>query len=521
MSAPEVNMRRWWLSQAVMAALLCAIVHADSPLTSTDLASAYADLAIVREARASKRVQGPVVAFLVGTEPTDRKAAVVNALGWQTPGNADAFLRGVAAARGVPPEEVKLAQLTAADRFVLGYLLALENYAEPQALRPGALDVWGATPMQLLDQAATALPDDFAVQYVRALAEAQRAMSDSFCSAYLATARVIEKFPARRRNLRPAAVAAAQSYMDGYKTDCAAAPTTAPDDRKPAPLNPEHDQIYSLARLGDTIVAGTQAGIVVWDPERSRPVANRDEQICASVVTWRDAVWAGCYGRVVRWDGRTWKAYLQDPARSESAFVPFTGPAGELLVRYGAEVWRYDSARDGFAATPMDLGKEAHHVLVRRNKDLWQVDFTGKITGPSGVYELGSDKYPGDDPRAVVEDATGKLWVMDFKAGAFRLNESTGRFERDGALQEKATTVAVDPARGRTWLLHYTTGPVFREGNGVESGARRPVELRELQYMRDMLLDERTGDLWVAGWTGLVRLREDKGRWKKDTWRVR
>ena len=38
--------------------------------------------------------------------------------------------------------------------------------------------------------------------------------------------------------------------------------------------------------------------------------------------------------------------------------------------------------------------------------------------------------------------------------------------------------------------------------------------------MRDLIVDERTGDVWIAGWTGLVRLREDGGRWKTDTWRA-
>ena len=38
--------------------------------------------------------------------------------------------------------------------------------------------------------------------------------------------------------------------------------------------------------------------------------------------------------------------------------------------------------------------------------------------------------------------------------------------------------------------------------------------------MRDLLLDERTGDVWIAGWTGLVRLREDKGHWTTETWRA-
>jgi hypothetical protein len=504
-------------SLALIAIVLAsAVVRADSPLTSTDLASAYADLPAVKEARATRRVAGEVLRVLLGTEPNDRKAAVVNALGWQTPGNAAAFLRGLAAARGVAVEEVKVAQLTASDRFVLGYLRALETSDAPAALRPGALDVWGATPLQLLDQASHALPEDFTVQYVRALVDAQRAMAESWCSAYLATERVIEKFPQRKRNMRPAAVAAAQSYMEAYKSDCATAPKKVPSANKPSPLTAEHNQIYSLARLGDTIVAGTQAGIVVWHPDQSQPVASRNEQICSSVLAWHDAAWAGCYGTVVRWDGAAWKGYLQDPARTESAFAPLLGPAGELLVRNGVDVWRYDSARDAFAPFRLNLGADPYAVLFRRNGELWRVEFMKAIVGPNRTYAINSAEYPGSDPRGLMEDSSGRLWVTDFKGGVFRLDDVGGRFEHEAGLEDHGSAVAIDAARGRTWLLHYTIGPLLRD----KANIGLPIDLRNLQFMRDLLVDERTGDVWVAGWTGLVRLHEDKGRWKAETWRA-
>jgi hypothetical protein len=504
-------------SLALIAIVLAGtVVRADSPLTSTDLASAYVDLAAVKEARATRKVAGEVLRSLLGSEPNDRKAAVVNALGWQTPGNAAAFLNGLAASRGVAIEEIKLAQLTASDRFVLGYLRALETYAAPEALRPGALDVWGATPLQLLDQASHALPGDFTVQFfVRGLVDAQRAVAESWCSAYLATARVLEKFPQRRRNMRPAAVAAAQSYMEGYKSDCAA-PKKVPAANKPARLTVEHNQNYDLARVGDTIVAATQAGIVVWHPDQRQPVASRDEKICTSVLAWRDAAWAGCYGTVMRWDGAAWKGYLQDPARTDSAYAPLRGPAGELLVRNGPDVWRYDDARDTFAPSGLNLGAEPHDLLFRRNQELWRIEFLKGIVGPNRTYALKSAEYPGSDPRKLTEDGSGRLWVTDFERGVFRLDEASGRFEHEPGLDHAGSGVATDAARGRTWLLHYTRGPILRDGANVPV----PIDLKALQYMRALLVDERNGDVWVAGWTGLARLREDKGRWKADMWRA-
>src|SRR3972149_255042 len=96
--------------------LASAVLRADSPLTSTDLASAYADLAVVKEARATKHVAGEVLRVLLGTDPNDRKAAVVNALGWQTPGNAAAFLDGLAAGRGIAGGDGKRGHVAAARR---------------------------------------------------------------------------------------------------------------------------------------------------------------------------------------------------------------------------------------------------------------------------------------------------------------------------------------------------------------------------------------------------------------------
>lgn len=509
-------MKRAQLACVTLAALaLSAVLHADSPLTSTDLASAYAEIPAVKEALAGRRMTPGILRVLIADGPTDRKAAVVNALGWQSPGNALAFLNGLAAARGVAPDDITLAQLTAADRFVLGYMLALETYASPDALRPGTRDVWGATPMQLLDQAATALPRDFTVHLVRALVEAQHAMETSRCSVYMATARVFEKFPERRRNLRLRAIGSVQAYMDLYKRHCTAAPAAAPRPGRPAALNPEHDQIYALARLGDTIVAGTQAGLVIWHPDQRAPVSSRDEDLCASLRVWRNAVWAGCSARVVRWDGSSWKAYFQDPGRQET-FAIVAGAGDELIARYGRDVWRYDAARDTFVAARMDLGKIPHDVIVRRNGEIWHIDFSEKVIGPNRAYAVKSDEYAGSDPRNLVEDAAGRLWVMDFDSGAFRLDESTGSFEREAAVGNNVIDVAVDTARARTWFLHYTDGPILHE----KDNRRETVNLRRLEYMRDLLLDEQTGDVWVAGWQGLVRLREQGGRWAPTTWRV-
>lgn len=485
---------------------------ADSPLSSTDFATAYSELEAVRVARATHRVEGLVLALLLGKQGTDQKAAVVNALGWgdDARGRALTFVEGLAAARGTALDDLRLSQLTAADRFVLGYLLAIS--LEPGPLKPNSVDLWGATPQALLDQAAVALPNDFTVHYVRGLLEAQTAMDSSWCSAYLATARVLDRFPPVRRNLRAAAVKSAQAYMQGYAKDCTPAPTKAPrPGAQPKRLGAEANQNYALAKLDALVVAGTQIGVVVWDPKRSEPLAYQEEKICGTLVRSGDSVWAGCDGRVLRFDGRTFKSYLPNPAQDAMYYAPFLGSGGALFVRYGARAWEYQPGSDTFAPIDLRLGGEPYDLLERRNGERWWIEFLKSMHAPSGVLALRSQAYPGSDPRTLIEDARGQLWVADFDKGFYRYDDARQVFVHEEPVSSKGVDVAADGSR--TFLLHYTDGVVVKPADGATS----TIPLGDLEYMRDMLLDE-DGSLWVAGWNKLVRLREGPKGWAREAW---
>ncbi|AIE72877.1 MULTISPECIES: hypothetical protein [unclassified Synechocystis] len=197
--------------------------RADSPLTSTDLASAYEDIAVVQWAQQYRLMSPIIVDFLLGDRPLGEKAAVINALGWNIDGsnNAEQFLVALARERRKPATHLDLGDLTPEELFMVGYLLALDDYQNLGPLSAqGGNDLWRSNPVQLLSKAAYALPDDFTVQFVRSLVTGQAWFSASWCALYLEPANVLAKFPPGQRNLRPQAVQNAMEYLNLYESYC-------------------------------------------------------------------------------------------------------------------------------------------------------------------------------------------------------------------------------------------------------------------------------------------------------------
>lgn len=213
----------WVWGVALTVLLPMAPARADSPLTSTNLAAAYPDLSVVQLARQKKVAAGEILAFLLGDAPTDQKAAVINALGWHIKGqqNGHRFVAGLAAARGLTLKELRLQHLRPVDRFVLGYLLAMDDYFQLSPLSKTAQkELWKASPLQLVSQAAYDLPNDFTVHFVRSLVQGQGEFARSWCSIYLEPQQVLAQFPRQQRNMRSQAVAQALQYLQNYESYC-------------------------------------------------------------------------------------------------------------------------------------------------------------------------------------------------------------------------------------------------------------------------------------------------------------
>ena len=485
--------------------LTSAAAWADSPLTSTDFATAYGEVPAVKSAKERKAAAAYV--FLAGTASNDQKLAVANALGWGAD-FATGFFEHLAQQRDVKAAALDVKDLDPSQLFVAGYLVAMADYLELTPLKPGAKGVWGKTGQALVDRAAGALREDFTVQYVQALVKAQKAMKGNWCDVFRLTHDVLARFPQGQRNLRPAAVEQAEGYLQGYEESCA-------DSKAARRVEVETlNQGYSLSKLGAQIVVGSQGGVVVWDPAQDKPVAKRPGFICRG-LTWHGAVWSGCEAEVVKWDGLAFSAFLPRTAKGSAEYYqPMQGPDSKLWVRLGKKTWELDEAALRFVPVTTLWTIDPYDAIFFEGQPYW-IDFLHALHVGPATISLRSELYPGSDPRHFRIDERGALWVEDFESGLLKLEQ--GRFVKQAGLNEKGSGAAYDLARKRQWLLHYTKGLVLlREGKAPEL-----VSLPELDVMRDLLLDASNGDVWVAGWTELVRLRSDGPSWVKQRFRVK
>jgi len=275
------------------------------------------------------------------------------------------------------------------------------------------------------------------------------------------------------------------------------------------PLQPQHDQIYELARLDRYLFLGSQGGASVIDVPSGRRVAAFDEFICNAAAVAHDSFWTGCDKHVLRWSPATgWREYLANDENDANYYDVLVDPQGQLLVGYGSEQWRYDPVTDSFVRASIPIG-DAYHAIYFQG-ELWTIDFMAGLYKQGTLIPVGSGAYPARDPRRLTVDSQQRLYAEDFGAGILRWNGQA--FQPVPGLSDKGTGVAYDGSRDRLWLLHYTDGLTVTSGDQVV----QTIDLSDLGHMRRMLL-EPDGSVWVAGWPGLVRIRWDGGEPVRET----
>lgn len=183
--------------------LVTKTVLADSPLTSTPFSDKYVDLPIV--AKAKKGIIDQEIAdYLHSSSATiDKKAAVINALGWGKSYSSQYINLMYDGAL----EESDMDMMNASEIFVIGYLNAMDNYQNPD----GAL--------QYLKRARTLLNNSYTVNIIYSLVKGQKELGADFCDVWKHANKVFAN-DGLDMDMREDAQKVIYDYMVIYKDYC-------------------------------------------------------------------------------------------------------------------------------------------------------------------------------------------------------------------------------------------------------------------------------------------------------------
>lgn len=186
------------------------VAKADSPLTSTPFHNAYENVKIVNYALVKGRVDKKIAKFLMKKKNSIAiKAAVINAMGWDTEGkkNAEKFLEFLVIKRKISSEDKSFDKLTPQDLFCMGYMMAMDDYHDVVAGE------------QILRIACEKMPQSFTVAFIHALVESQINMDFGWCKVWEVVYKV-EQNKSLVREMSSEAIGIVMEYIDLYKEDC-------------------------------------------------------------------------------------------------------------------------------------------------------------------------------------------------------------------------------------------------------------------------------------------------------------
>lgn len=174
---------------------------ADSPLTSTPWHRAYLDLPAVRTAASTFKLTHKLARFLGDRRiPLDRRAALVNALGWH-PNGKDNHLRFRKWLQQHRPAWINDAPPDI--RLLYAYLQAMDRYQSPGRV------------VQPAQQALAGLPGSQAAAIVAMLIRSQQLLFSDWTPIWPAARKALTQHYQKDR-LRPAALTIISNYMRFY-----------------------------------------------------------------------------------------------------------------------------------------------------------------------------------------------------------------------------------------------------------------------------------------------------------------
>jgi len=194
--------------------VLVSFVLADSPLTSTDFYHAYMDYPVVAENLGSIMNKGIYVILRSDAYELDVKVAVINGIGWTFGGqdNASVFMEFYLSE--MEQDVIEADDMRGEDLLLLAYMVSMDDYFDMRPIEAGGAGVLGMSGIELAEEAADRVPDDFTVRLISALILAQDAMHNDWGQVFDTVDFVMKE--ALVRNMREEAIDNILDYIGLY-----------------------------------------------------------------------------------------------------------------------------------------------------------------------------------------------------------------------------------------------------------------------------------------------------------------
>jgi len=186
------------------------LLHADSPLTSTEINRPYSSMKVVILAGKGSLTERLMKYLASEKNPIDAKMAVINRIGWDHEGisNAGKFCEYLMAGKGYRSWDDLCENGTDHELLCLAYLKAMDNYYDTEE----ALAIAG--------KATSMNPESFTFNIITALIGAQGMLLDfDWCEVYNITNRIRENH-VLQMDMNYEAVWIIFKYMDQYREYC-------------------------------------------------------------------------------------------------------------------------------------------------------------------------------------------------------------------------------------------------------------------------------------------------------------